>query len=157
MSLNGAHNLSPCPSSFTLDGETYVLKPFTLNAQIWAGKRFATKKDIDEGLDQLSRVLKREIGDYEDFRKTIVILIYYLLDHDSKKKISEKKLNKKINQNSISTIVTALSECIGNSQPQLDEAETRRENKEMKKKIELMEKRIKELTGSKSTLASIKP
>ncbi len=146
MSFQDADNLVPAPSSFQLNGKTYVLRPFSMNAYVWAGKKFA-KGDIEEGLNNMARILSRELGEWEDFRKTLVTLGYYLLDHDSKKQISERKLDKKINQKTYLSILNAISECMGNSQKQYDEAETRVENKELKKKIELLEKRLKTATG----------
>lgn len=122
--------LRPSRSKFQLGKQTYGLKPFTLAEQVIAHAEFRTEENKN-GLE----VLMTRLGDQTDF-EAWTKLLYQLLDNSGKDEFETydkflKELNKWGNKKLILGAYNALSECIGNSQPEHEDLEADQELKKL--------------------------
>lgn len=124
--------LRPKSSKIILFDKEYILKPFSLAAQVWANHEFATT-DRQNGLFNLAERMKN-LNDLE----AILKLTYYLMEDktswptykDFYNLFDKKKIEKPYLK--IMEIYTALVECLGNSQPQnVEELEAEAELKKV--------------------------
>jgi len=110
-------DLNPRPSQIVLKGKRYVLKPFTLTAQVWAYAEFATKENRS-GLE----VLAARIQDNKDM-DCYLRLTHHLLSEKGKEDyptvesliVAVESERQKYSKGM--EIYNALSECLGNSNP----------------------------------------
>ena len=107
--------LKPRPSEIVIDKKTYVLKPFSLLARVWARHEFKTVENSD-GISVLAQRMET-FGDIEAWSK----MLYYLLE-DKKDFPNYEKflcgLEKGGKFSSVIMAYRALMECIGLSEPE---------------------------------------
>ena len=113
-------DLNPTESEIELNSVTFQLRPFDLTAQTWAFNHFATA-DEKNGLT----VLTTRIQDVNDF-DALLDTIWHLLKgkmHFNNSKESFFKAVEKLDHKYIKSMEmrTALNECLGVSQPMIEE------------------------------------
>ena len=111
----GINDLNPRPSEFILSGKTYVLKKFSLAAQVWAHDEFSTKEEKN-GLTVLSTKLM------ELDANAIAKSCYFLLKDKSDFPTEEKFINSLADHyTTIKILLEPFSRCLGISQPSDDD------------------------------------
>lgn len=138
--------LRPVPSFFKIDGEQYELKPFSLEMQNWFQKEYnqAPEGEPYNGLQVLSDHLRVGVTDYPVFAETVAAVCFTLMkDPDYFPSLCAFKgaINgsKEGPSKTIARMFMALSECMGNAEPQYKDAEKDLLIEELKKKIVILE------------------
>lgn len=108
-------DLRPRESRFLLRGTEHTLRPFTLGAQAWVATEFCTPGKED-GLENLSKA-------FIDLNGPVLGRLGYYLLRDKTKFVNEEDFIDAFGTqyNLFKTLLPALNECIGLSQPQTDD------------------------------------
>lgn len=109
------NDLNPRATKFTLAGEVFEMKKFSLAAQVWAHDEFATTEE-ENGLTVLSqKLVELDSG-------AIAKISYYLLKDKTKFPTEESFLDALGDHyNVIKILLAPFSRCLGVSQPTEDE------------------------------------
>lgn len=111
----GIDELNPRPSKFMLAGEAYELKKFSLAAQVWANDEFKVEGN-DNGLAVLAARIERLDP------SAIAQTCYYLLKDKSSFPVVGNFIDAMGDHNNVlSILLKPLSDCLGVSQPTVDE------------------------------------
>lgn len=116
-----AHELQPKQSSFSINGTVYELYPFSLSKRIWAQLHFSTDKEEANGL----KVLSEKLADFKNFDTLAEVIHYLLKDKDDFKNPYEllQYAEKNGGLKTYHKMYKALCECLGLSEPQMEDVE----------------------------------
>lgn len=114
------HELKPIESEIEIDSIKFKLRPFDLSAQVWAYNHFATAENTD-GIS----VLSERIQDIKDVG-AVIDVVWHLLKNKYHFNNSQKIFNKTIDNQQYKYTKTmefraAIVQCLGVSQPMIDE------------------------------------
>jgi len=124
------YELNARDAEFVLDGKTYHLRKFDLNARVWAHDEFKTE-DEQDGLKALAQRLQNKWNDLPAVSKTVFHLIKEKDLFGTYESFIDAIEKAPKNTNTILIdLYNALNACLGASEPSKDEIE---EDEELKK------------------------
>lgn len=166
--MQQAYNFNPSKIILKLDGKEYTLKKFSLEHQLSVAMRFSENKGVEHGIKKLSEILAHpeKIAEYNN---TVTEIIYGLLSPDSKRvefptvcrfrdsiyaEAEDLKGSDRVSK--MAALTMCLNAAVQNSQPVMDEARTKLENENLKKKLIQKQMQIEKILGSQHLLNSQK-